>query len=324
MRRIKKYIAILMVLIMIITLFPDCSVIFGLGNEQTTKDLCLSGTGVEYMPPNPEAYPEFYKQKKNKEGTMYAQSNNTSLSPPRDLVAPIQRVAPPTNTEKILVIPLAFTDVNFETENNKDHFNAIMDELKDYYEQNSSYSRNFCGITTETTVVDVVYSAYTMAEYGDDGSDIDDFNGDISEMAREAVRLLDDRGDITVSDFDTNSDGVIDHLIIIHAGMGQEEEAGNTNRIWSHRSEITGGEAIGTKRVENYVTVPETGTLGVFAHEFGHDLGLPDLYDTDGWLNGYTEGVGDWDLMGSGSWNHLDGEAPGTARPTYQRGARSS
>lgn len=41
--------------------------------------------------------------------------------------------------------------------------------------------------------------------------------------------------------------------------------------------------------------------IGVFAHEFGHAFGLPDLYDTDD-KNGDSEGVGGWDLMGSGSW----------------------
>lgn len=55
-------------------------------------------------------------------------------------------------------------------------------------------------------------------------------------------------------------------------------------------------------------------TLGVLAHEFGHDIGLPDLYDTNGSTQGYSYGVGDWCLMGSGSWNakngELDGESP--------------
>jgi hypothetical protein len=50
--------------------------------------------------------------------------------------------------------------------------------------------------------------------------------------------------------------------------------------------------------------MPETlaggiSTMGVFAHEYGHALGLPDLYDTD-----YSsQGAGDWSLMSGGSWN---------------------
>src|SRR3990172_9249534 len=46
--------------------------------------------------------------------------------------------------------------------------------------------------------------------------------------------------------------------------------------------------------------VAESSPIGVIAHEFGHDLGLPDLYDTDGSSNG---GVGEWDIMATGSWN---------------------
>src|SRR5919206_489929 len=46
--------------------------------------------------------------------------------------------------------------------------------------------------------------------------------------------------------------------------------------------------------------IPEDAKIGVSAHELGHLLfGLPDLYDID-----YTsEGVGNWCLMGGGSWN---------------------
>jgi hypothetical protein len=41
--------------------------------------------------------------------------------------------------------------------------------------------------------------------------------------------------------------------------------------------------------------------IGVFAHEFGHAFGLPDLYDTQN-FNGKSEGIGTWGLMGAGSW----------------------
>src|SRR3972149_3194223 len=40
-------------------------------------------------------------------------------------------------------------------------------------------------------------------------------------------------------------------------------------------------------------------TIGIMAHELGHLMfSLPDLYDTDG----SSEGIGAFDLMGSGSW----------------------
>ena len=61
-----------------------------------------------------------------------------------------------------------------------------------------------------------------------------------------------------------------------------------------------GGIRIGDSNywVGKYTVQPENGGVGVFAHEFGHDLGLPDLYATDGGDNG----TGFWTLMSSGSW----------------------
>src|SRR5215204_4139448 len=50
--------------------------------------------------------------------------------------------------------------------------------------------------------------------------------------------------------------------------------------------------------VGDYTIQPENGGLGVFAHEYGHDLGLPDHYDT----NGGDNATGFWTIMSSGSY----------------------
>ena len=47
----------------------------------------------------------------------------------------------------------------------------------------------------------------------------------------------------------------------------------------------------------------------MYAHEFGHILGLPDLYDRDD-SNGDSEGIGHWCLMASGSWQGWGGDTP--------------
>ena len=51
-------------------------------------------------------------------------------------------------------------------------------------------------------------------------------------------------------------------------------------------------------KVFNYITQPEDAGVGVISHEYGHDLGLPDLYDSIGPTD--TD-VGFWDLMSTGS-----------------------
>ena len=120
-------------------------------------------------------------------------------------------------------------------------------------------------------------------------------------------------------------DGYLDHFQAVHAGGGEEAGAGE-DAIWSHRwyvnstdygttgpsvggqNNLYGGTQIGDSGVwiGDYTVEPENGGLGVFAHEFGHDLGLPDYYDTAGGENGTAF----WTLMSSGSWLN-EGEAAG-------------
>ncbi|PZR52360.1 peptidase M6 [Xylanimonas oleitrophica] len=123
-----------------------------------------------------------------------------------------------------------------------------------------------------------------------------------------------DRYDLDGDGIINEPDGYIDHFQAIHAGEGEEAGAPPW-AIWSHRWAVNqgglgvdgpsgyeklGGVQIGDTDIwiRDYTTEPENGGLGVFAHEFGHDLGLPDYYDTRGGENGTAY----WTLMSSGSW----------------------
>ena len=72
--------------------------------------------------------------------------------------------------------------------------------------------------------------------------------------------------------------------------------------------------------VGDYTIQPENGGLGVFAHEYAHDLGLPDLYDTSGNTGGAENSTGFWTLMSSGA-NIGDGGKEGIGDAPTDMGA---
>jgi M6 family metalloprotease-like protein len=123
-----------------------------------------------------------------------------------------------------------------------------------------------------------------------------------------------------------DDDGYVDGIIIVYSGCGAEWGPGNSN-IWPHQSSLNeeyvtndigaNGEYV---IVSTYAVNPELAgggdcltdvirPMGVYAHEFGHILGLPDLYDRNP-RNGNSEGVGEWCLMAAGSWLGFAGTRP--------------
>lgn len=106
------------------------------------------------------------------------------------------------------------------------------------------------------------------------------------------------------NDYDTDGDGIVDHVVVMHAGVGAESgyTVTDTFNIWAHSSDVMpaqgGYEVVPGIVVMNYTMQPENVEVGVLAHEFGHDLGLPDYYDTSG--SGVSDPVW-WALMNTGS-----------------------
>jgi immune inhibitor A len=198
--------------------------------------------------------------------------------------------------------------------------------MRDFYKELSSGR-----FTWEGQVSNWVALPNTLAYYGANlrtsGAGGDDAFGPTSKVVKDTVQTLTpgnafgglnlglaDQSDRYDCDGDGNfeePDGYVDHFGIAHAGQG-EEGGGTADTIWSHRSyanlnfvegpagcKLGGYEIPGTGIwVGDYTIEPENGAVGVFAHEFGHDLGLPDLYDRVGGENS----TGFWSLMSSGSW----------------------
>jgi immune inhibitor A len=113
---------------------------------------------------------------------------------------------------------------------------------------------------------------------------------------------IEDQGDVDGDGDFLEPDGVVDHLVLVHAGEDKSGGGGaeGTYAIWAHSSAIGSGYPVpGTDvKVSNYIVQPEDSGVGVFAHEYGHDLGLPDLYDTSG---AGDSDIDFWDLLSSGS-----------------------
>jgi immune inhibitor A len=200
--------------------------------------------------------------------------------------------------------------------------------MKNMYEEMSKGAYTISGETPDWVQVphsEAWYAADTcfLNDEGElEAGRIQDMNGHpdnpkgAGQLAIDAVNALaEQQPDFPFADYDVEDqgdldgdgdfhepDGVIDHVVLVHAGEDKSGGGGaeGTYAVWAHSSTVTGGAPIGDTglTVSNYIVQPEDSGVGVFAHEYGHDLGLPDLYDTS---SGGDSDVDFWDLMSSGS-----------------------
>lgn len=235
-----------------------------------------------------------------------------------------EKVALPTDhPRRLLVVLVDFLDqpqqhqsANFE----QLLFGSNRRSLRDYFREVSYGNLTVEGEVFGWVRLSNLYSSYLGDSFGIYGS----FPHNSQGLVRDLVLAADDQVDF--SRYDGDGDGFVDALMVVHAGPGAEE-TGSRQDIWSHKWQLSDPVfgSPGPVKTQDGVSVdvfsiqPERfsdGSLvsiGVFCHEFGHILGLPDLYDTD-----YSSsGLGIFCLMAGGGWARASQSEPYGSSPVH-------
>lgn len=228
--------------------------------------------------------------------------------------------------------------VNFSNKSMQSgHTNATFDELcnslnctvNDGYpsagqyfadQSNGNYRPQFDVFGPVTLSRNVAY--YGTDNPGDDEGD----DQHATDAVVEGCRLANEQFSINWADYDSDKDGYVDFVYVIYAGKGQAD-GGTSETIWPHNWDVTSAisqgyctyssaqRTLGGKKIDNYamsseMSGNELGGIGTLCHEFGHVMGLPDLYDTNYGTN-YENNLtpNDWNIMDGGSYN-ADGHCP--------------
>lgn len=195
----------------------------------------------------------------------------------------------------------------------------------DYYRWVSGNRVRVVGRVVATVALSKPKNEYANNNYGLGNSAPRNMYGFVTASLVAADSLVDWRP------FDANGDGFVDMLWVIHSGIPGESSVARDN-LWSATSRLSSwpsGESFVTRtpwplpasptriRVDRFGVLPEMSAIrsgmpseiGVYCHEFGHALGLPDLYDTSTLGGSTNTGAGNWSLMATGSYG-TDGLTP--------------
>ena len=239
--------------------------------------------------------------------------SQTQITNRKSAFQKIESNYPTTGNNNLLIILVSFADRAFTyTREDFDSLtsqpgysrNGATGSVKDYY-----YDVSFGQLELNPTVVGPYTLSQPMAYYGATGPSFSDVNP--KEMIAEACALAD--SEIDFSQFDMNNDGIVDAVHVIFAGAG-EASTGETDAIWPHRWNFYPSDSFnitfdGVSLKDYSCSAEKMGAgmdgIGTICHEFGHVLGLPDLYDTDyAGSGGQATAVNTWSIMASGSYNN--------------------
>lgn len=229
---------------------------------------------------------------------------------------------------------LLFSTTGFAGPANNAGNTATLQSAYQYFQDASGKSFFFTG-----NVIDWVTADKNASYYGGNNANNDDSDNAVPELVKEAVvKSIVNMSDAELASYDIEdpydldgdgntdeADGMIDHIMLFHSSVGEEAGGGvlGSDAIWSHRyfvdTDTNGFDIPGRDmKIYGYTVQPIDAGAGVCTHEFGHDLGLPDEYDTTNAGDGSP--VGSWSLMSGGSWT---GDIAGSEPTGFSPYARS-
>lgn len=217
-------------------------------------------------------------------------------------------------TKKGLIILVQFTDSKFKSGHDLALYKRIANDenysgnnfrgsIKDYFKAQSHGQ-----FELDFDVAGICQLQHPYAYYGKNNSQEEDVKA--GQMVAEACLWAHEQG-FDFSKYDWDGDGEVDQVFVLYAGHGEASYDKDPDTIWPHMHYLSAsdyGKALSLDgvTVDTYACSSELNGdgnldgIGTFCHEFSHCMGFPDLYDTSyaGWF-----GMGDFDLMCSGSYN---------------------
>lgn len=235
-----------------------------------------------------------------------------------------------------LLIVVEFADLSLAAGNTVESFDSLANDdnytyngavgsCKKYYQDQSNGK-----YTPQFDVIGPVVLPQSLAFYGTDAA----YEGDdryIVDFVVDACRGAQAMG-VDFSNYDQDNDGSVDLVYILYAGYSQAD-GGPAESVWPHAWDMESALYYGnTYQTEYYVKTDAAGnilsenlpvlngklimryacsnelifsdsrrtSIGTICHEFGHVLGLADLYRTDGEMS--YEVPGSWALMSHGNY----------------------
>lgn len=229
-----------------------------------------------------------------------------------------------------LIILVQFSDVKFKSSDPQADFSRYMNEegyhengmhwsVRDYYVANSmgAFKPTFDVLAPVTLSNTRDYYGSIQVTY--DGANYVDYP---DSAFTEAINLIKQRPDVDFTLYDNDGDKYVDFVYMIYAGIG-EADTGVKNAIWPQAAAVNpiavagtcsgwnrncyyvsryacSNEISGNAYAQNEYTKTLAG-IGTFVHEYGHVLGLPDLYNTVDMNDQSTPFI--WSLMDMGEYN---------------------
>jgi M6 family metalloprotease-like protein len=284
------------------------------------------------MKPNENSLPAPIEQPQLEQKSMLFNSLNfqnlgaPSFSTPSSsspLVTPHNLSSP----HKLLVLLVNFSNttiVNSDSAWNSEIF-GTGNSVNSYYKEVSNNKFWFLPATeTSGTANDGIVDVTLNYPHPNSGGSTGSANQKIVSDALTAANAS-----VDFAIYDTNNDGYLStdelHVVTIVAGHETSYD-GSTPSVWGHHWSLFGSvppvvldtKTIGEySKLGGYVQIGEMqgshmATIGILCHELGHDLGLPDLYDT----SNISSGLGIHSIMAAGSWGFTSGNYQGNT-PTH-------